>query len=206
MATNTNVLFGNDASSREIISKNALTTSTQSTEKNKEKIYGEFISQNVPEKFHFFNKKFYSHPTSKADFAFVASGVIFLSAVTGISAIIGFGTTLAATRKQDPKYFHEGVAGVTGVKGVSESGASLALRALGWGSVYAIGGCGILFYGIWKLSGATNAEEFRNKMGSILPRIPKNNPPQSRTEFEGLNDFLTYVSEDWGKNKTKSTK
>ncbi|KAK2582837.1 hypothetical protein KPH14_008922 [Odynerus spinipes] len=123
---------------------------------------------------------------------------IFLSTVTGISALIGFGTTLASARKQDPKYFNEGL---SGCKGLNETGASLALRALGWGTFYAVTGCGLLFYGIWKISGAKNAEEFRYKMGSLLPRIPKNDPPQSRTEFEGLTDLLTYLADDWGKKK-----
>lgn len=36
-------------------------------------------------------------------------------------------------------------------------------------------------------------QEFRYKMGSILPKIPKNDPPIGRTEFSGLNDFLDYV-------------
>lgn len=129
--------------------------------------------------------------------------MVFLSAVTGISALIGFGTAIASVRKRDPKFFEEGV---VGAKGISDSGAALAIRALGWGSFYAVTGCGILFYGIWKLSGANNAKEFREKMGSILPKIPKNNPPTSRTEFDGLNDLLTYISEDWGKNKTKDSK
>lgn len=123
---------------------------------------------------------------------------IFLSAVTGISAFAGFTKAVAAARKQDPKYFGEGI---SGVKGVHETGASLAMRALGWGSLFAITGCGLLFYGIWKISGATNAEEFKYKMGSLLPKIPKNNPPQSRTEFDGLTDLLTYISEDWGRSK-----
>ncbi|XP_044579905.1 transmembrane protein 242 [Cotesia glomerata] len=130
-------------------------------------------------------------------------GIVFLSAVTGISTLIGFGTAVAGMRKQDPKYFQEGV---VGVKGASEAGVSLAMRALGIGTVYAVTGCGLLFYGIWKLSGATNALEFRQKMGSILPQIPKNNPPKSRTEFEGLNDLLKYVSEEWGKESTSDTK
>ncbi|XP_032680964.1 transmembrane protein 242 [Odontomachus brunneus] len=124
--------------------------------------------------------------------------VAFLSAVTGISALAGFSRAIAAARKQDPKYFGKGI---SSVQGLHETGASLALRALAWGSFYAITGCSLLFYGIWKISGATNAEEFRFKMGSLLPSIPKNNPPQSRTEFEGLRDLLTYVSEDWGQSK-----
>lgn len=121
---------------------------------------------------------------------------MFLSTVAGFSSFIGFGNALAAAKKRDPKYFNEGT-----IKGVQESGTSLAIRALGWGSLWAFTGCGILFYGIWKMSGATNAQEFRTKMGSILPRIPKNDPPQSRTEFAGLTDLLTYISEDWGKKK-----
>lgn len=40
-------------------------------------------------------------------------------------------------------------------------------------------------------------QDFRMKAGSILPRIPKNDPPQSRTEFEGLTDLLQYlITED----------
>lgn len=36
--------------------------------------------------------------------------------------------------------------------------------------------------------------EFKLKMGSILPRITKDAPPSSRTEFEGLNDLMEYIS------------
>ncbi|XP_015433798.1 PREDICTED: transmembrane protein 242 [Dufourea novaeangliae] len=123
---------------------------------------------------------------------------MFISSAAGISALFGFCSALASAKKRDTKSFD---VGFMGGKGFPESGASLATRALLWGSVWAISGCGLLFYGIWKLSGATTAEEFRLKMGSILPRIPKNNPPQSRTEFENLTDLLRYVSEEWGKEK-----
>lgn len=47
-------------------------------------------------------------------------------------------------------------------------------------------------------------EEFRFRMGSILPKIPKNEIPQSRTEFAGLTDLLTYLANDYGKAKTDS--
>lgn len=56
-----------------------------------------------------------------------------------------------AVKKQDPKYFSKGI---TGSIEMTETGAGLALRALGWGSLYAITGCSILFYTIWKISGA----------------------------------------------------
>lgn len=36
-------------------------------------------------------------------------------------------------------------------------------------------------------------EDFRYKMGAILPEIPKNKVPQGRTEFSGLNDLLDYL-------------
>ncbi|XP_044733210.1 transmembrane protein 242 [Chrysoperla carnea] len=126
---------------------------------------------------------------------------VFFASVAGLSAAIGFGTTLAAAKKQDPKYFDKGVVGSIGM---TDTGAGLALRALGWGTVFAFGGCGILFYSIWKLSGARDLKEFRVKMGEILPRLTKTDPPTSRTEFSNLTDLLTYLSADYGKSKPKS--
>ena len=67
-----------------------------------------------------------------------------------------------------------------------ESGASLASRALAYGSLLAVIGCGVFFFSIWKLSGAKDLQDFRLKAGSILPKIPKNNPPVGRTEFSGI--------------------
>lgn len=76
-----------------------------------------------------------------------------MSTVSGISAIGGFGYTLAAAKKQDPTSFGKGF---VPTRELQETGANLALRALGWGTLYAFTGCGILFYSIWKLSGAKN--------------------------------------------------
>lgn len=42
--------------------------------------------------------------------------------------------------------------------------------------------------------------EFRLKMGDKLPKIRKNDPPQSRTEFEGLSDLMRYL-ETWGSDE-----
>lgn len=75
----------------------------------------------------------------------------------------------------------------------------LAIRALGYGTILAIVGVGSLSYAIWKLSGANDFNEFRLKMGEILPRIPRNSIPTSRTEFDGLNDLMQYL-EEWKKN------
>ncbi|XP_047986202.1 transmembrane protein 242 [Leguminivora glycinivorella] len=122
----------------------------------------------------------------------------FLATVAGISAFVGFGTTLAAAKKADPKYFNKGVHASAEL---ADAGAILALRALGWGTLYAVAGTSCLCYGIWKLSGAKDLKDFRIKMGNMLPVLPKNNPPQSRTEFSGLNDLMTYLAEDYGKKK-----
>ncbi|KAJ1522845.1 hypothetical protein ONE63_001994 [Megalurothrips usitatus] len=125
----------------------------------------------------------------------------FMAGVAGVSALFGFGATLSYAKKKDPVSFDKGL--VMGTS-LSESGAALAMRALGWGTVYAVGGCGILFYSIWKLSGCSNLHEFRMKMGNKLPTVRKNDPPQSRTEFDGLSDLMRYL-ETWGneKNETK---
>lgn len=36
--------------------------------------------------------------------------------------------------------------------------------------------------------------EFRHKMGTLLPKLSKDGPPSSRTEFDGLSDLMQYVS------------
>jgi hypothetical protein len=74
----------------------------------------------------------------------------FLASVAGISALVGFGTTVASVKKKDPAFFNKGIAGT---REMTETGASLAVRALGWGTLYAIVGCTVLFYSIWKLAG-----------------------------------------------------
>ncbi|XP_026328789.1 transmembrane protein 242 [Hyposmocoma kahamanoa] len=127
----------------------------------------------------------------------------FLASVAGISAFVGFGATLAAAKKSDPKYFNKGLQGSVEM---ADAGVLLALRALGWGTVYAVAGTSLICYGIWKLSGAKDLKDFRFRMGNILPALPKNNPPKSRTEFSGLNDLMTYLSEDYGKSKSVKEK
>lgn len=123
---------------------------------------------------------------------------LFLFATGGIGFLGGFSGALAQTKKQDPNKFDQGVIGSISTKErqqilLHESGARLASKALAYGSLFAVGGTALLFLGIWKLSGAKDLQDFRQKAGSILPRVPKNDPPQSRTEFSSLTDFLQYV-------------
>lgn len=49
--------------------------------------------------------------------------------------------------------------GLHGSVELADAGAILALRALGWGTLYAIGGTTCLCYGIWKFSGAKDVSE-----------------------------------------------
>lgn len=71
----------------------------------------------------------------------------------GISAAVGFGRTLATAKKTDPNFFNKGMVGSIEM---AETGSNLAMRALGWGTFFAIVGTGSLTFAIWKLSGATD--------------------------------------------------
>ncbi|KAK8743279.1 hypothetical protein OTU49_001347 [Cherax quadricarinatus] len=124
----------------------------------------------------------------------------FLTGVAGVSMLGAFGMTLGMAKKKDPEMFNKGI---MGTRELREAGGALAMRALGWGTLYAVAGFSIFCFGVWKLMGVKDLQEFRMKAGHILPTIPKNNPPQSRTEFEGLNDLLQYIIDEDEKKKCK---
>ena len=143
----------------------------------------------------------------------------FLAFAGGFGLFAGFAGALGQTKKQDPAGFDRGMTGVDPAReaareeavrrldnaamerirrdqALHESGAALARRALGWGTLYAVAGCGVLFFSVWKLLNVNNLTEFREKAGSWLPKIPKNPAqPGERTEFSGINDFLHYIIE-----------
>ncbi|XP_054728495.1 transmembrane protein 242 [Anastrepha obliqua] len=114
----------------------------------------------------------------------------FLGLVGGVSAIFGFSKTLGKAKQSQNKLIDK-----SGREAaiLLEEGSALALRALGWGTLYAVLGTGAFCYGVWRLSGAKNMGEFRTTMGKGLPRITKDSPPTSRTEFDSLTDFMKYV-------------
>lgn len=47
-------------------------------------------------------------------------------------------------------------------------------------------------------------QEFRQKIGSIFPKVPKNNPPQGRTEFASVTDLLQYLDDEYSTKKPET--
>ena len=148
----------------------------------------------------------------------LVSSVFFLT-LTGASIVGGFGLSLSRARKSDPCAFERGVmpgGGAALGEGIvpgalskeaqlAEAGTQLAVRALRRATLYAVGGFSLFCFAAWKLSGASDLQDFRQRAGRILPSIPKNNPPQSRTEFSGINDLLQYLIDEDEKKKKKDS-
>lgn len=88
--------------------------------------------------------------------AHLSPAAAFLTGVAGVSMLGGFGMTLGMAKKKDPNMFNKGI---MGARELHEAGGALALRALGWGSLYAVAGFSVFCFSIWKLSGAKDVSD-----------------------------------------------
>lgn len=77
----------------------------------------------------------------------------FLGTVGGVAALFGFSRTLMASKNEEQKLLEKGL--IEGTH-LLDAGSSLARRALGYGTLFALLGTGTLFFGVWSMSGASN--------------------------------------------------
>lgn len=131
---------------------------------------------------------------------------LFLTLVTALGVVSGFGFSLSSTKKKETKHIRRDK--LNQFYNLQGSGVELARKALLRATFYSVTGFSLFCFSVWKLSGAKNFEEFRFKIGSLLPNIKKNkDQEQGRTEFNNLTELFQYfIDEDRKKHSKDLTK
>ncbi|PIK52920.1 putative transmembrane protein [Apostichopus japonicus] len=80
---------------------------------------------------------------------------LFLGSVACLGVLGGFAMTVARVKKRNPASFMKGVLANPELDQM-ESGASVGLRALGWGTVFALTGVGTISFVFCKLIGVSS--------------------------------------------------
>ncbi|XP_022104471.1 transmembrane protein 242-like isoform X2 [Acanthaster planci] len=120
-------------------------------------------------------------------------GSVFMVSVAGIAMISGFGLTMATAKRKHPGSFSKGILPNPSVS-IHESGASLGMRALLWGSLFAVTGFGTLTFAVCKVMGFNSVEDFKKKFQSVAPRVRRN--PNSEPEEVTLRKLHQEILEE----------
>jgi hypothetical protein len=141
---------------------------------------------------------------------------LFFAFTAGVGLLSGFGLSVARTKKtQTEELFQESLKKTRDFESrkqqqlidaeLHEAGTTLARRALFRATVYSVTGVSLFCFCIWKLSGANNFEEFRNNIGTFLPKIKRKQAENSgRTEFKNLTDLFQYIIDEDNLKKKSS--
>jgi hypothetical protein len=132
---------------------------------------------------------------------------LFLTLVTSLGVLSGFGYSFTTTKKKETKDLDLNKENLRSFYNLHDSGVQLARRALLRATLYSVSGFSLFCFSVWKLSGAKNFDEFRLKIGSLLPSIKRNQDAasQGRTEFKNLTELFQYIIDEDKKNKAKQT-
>lgn len=99
--------------------------------------------------------------------------VLFFIGISSVAAIGSFGTMLSRTETEGKRK-----PGVKLDPAAMETGASLARKALGQATIYAVGGFSAFCFISWKLIGARDFVEFREIVGRKFPKIHRPREPE----------------------------
>lgn len=141
--------------------------------------------------------------------------IVFLVATAGISFLAGFGLTLSRAKKAASQDFAQQpgdnarltqpqIESLQKQVRLHQEATKLAIKALGRGTLYAVSGVAVFSLIIWKMLDVKDFQQFRAKVGSLLPRISSPEANVGRRDFASLTDLLQYIIDE--DDKVKSSK